>query len=123
MIWMRDRRVRSRFVSICFDSARFTSQHEGRNHTNKRKKIPPNCYCTGLSVFQTVSSRLTSPRDSTEQHYRKKKLLARSKYYCSAAQDTILRTFSTESFHSDGDVGGRKRPGRGRRCLSQNTSL
>ena len=32
-------------------------------------------------------------------------------------------TFSTESFHSDGDVGGRRRLGRGRRCSRQNINL
>ena len=30
-----------------------------------------------------------------------------------------IGTFSTESFHGDGDVGGRKRLGRGRRCSRQ----
>ena len=34
-----------------------------------------------------------------------------------------LETFSTESFHSDGDVGGRRRLGRGRRCSRQNINL
>ena len=35
----------------------------------------------------------------------------------------LLGTFSTESFHSDGDVGGRKRLGQGRRCSRQNINL
>ena len=34
-----------------------------------------------------------------------------------------LGTFSTESFHSDGDVGGRRRLRRGRRCSRQNVNL
>lgn len=34
-----------------------------------------------------------------------------------------LGTFSTECFHSDGDVGGRRRLGRGRRCSRQNINL
>ena len=32
---------------------------------------------------------------------------------------STIGTFSTESFHGDGDVGGRKRLGRGRRCSRQ----
>ena len=32
----------------------------------------------------------------------------------------LIGTFSTESFHSDGDVGGRKRLGRGRRFPAKN---
>ena len=35
----------------------------------------------------------------------------------------VLGTFSTDSFHSDGDVCGRKRLGRGRRCSRQNINL
>ena len=35
----------------------------------------------------------------------------------------LLGTFSTESFHSDGDVCGRKRLGEGRRCSRQNIKL
>ena len=35
----------------------------------------------------------------------------------------LTGTFSTESFHGDGDVGGRKRLGRGRRCSRQIINL
>ena len=37
--------------------------------------------------------------------------------------DKLLGTFRTESFHGDGDVGGLRRLGRGRRCSRQNINL
>ena len=43
--------------------------------------------------------------------------------HASALADHVIGTFSTDDFHSDGDVGGRKRLRRGRRCSRQNISL
>ena len=50
-------------------------------------------------------------------------LMSLTLYEIKELKQQTLGTFSTESFHSDDDVGGRRRLGRGRRCSRQNINL
>ena len=70
-------------------------------------------------IFYNVTLRLG-------RNLRKGKVVLSTCFLLSCSKvpsDDAIGTFSTESFHSDGDVGGRRTLGRGRRCSRQNINL
>ena len=77
-------------------------------HLSFTKSVLIDYACTGL----WYRLRMSGTFFSNYSVVRGKK----SENYSQFTLPSIVGTFSTESFHGDGDVGGRKRLGRGRRC-------